>query len=162
MKLIDVASVGFSLTREEILVSDKSVVTNPKAFLDFIAGLQLDSSALFDARIASVINSEGWTLGGGLVFCQQFFHFILPKFYSVKHLSALGGRFVLRITGVADYTICLFLGRVLVLNGALLEAASGRAIIHAEIRSDAFTALCNNLLADLCKATLTNLEPKAA
>jgi hypothetical protein len=153
MLMVDMGNTNARLTLAEVLSSGRRYVSNPVAFASFAAGF---------APRADLIMDGCWQLpgnvSGNFAFFKRFLHEVLPFHYNVHHLESLGGRFALRLTAVGDFTLTAMLRRVVTLRGLPLDEESGQPIIDAEMRADAFMALCNELLADLCEKTLLMLS----
>jgi hypothetical protein len=144
------------ISMKEILGPGRRYVSNPAAFAGFMSGLSLRPSLLLDKRMQRPSDAAR-----RFAFFGAFMHEILPAAYDVRHLEKLGGRFCLRLTGVGDYTVIALNRRVVTLKG-LPSDATGAKIVDAEMRADAFAALCNDLVAELSQSTLKMLEAGAA
>lgn len=161
MKAIDGASVVFRINPSEMSGADGSVITDLEAFADFMTGFELRTEDLLDPAILSIINGAVPPLVNMHMFYQHLMHMVVPLFYNVQHLKQLGGRFVLQIPDVADYTFSVFLGRVVVFNGSLSGEHPDPLVQSVQIRSDAFLAVLNDMLASLCERALENPELSA-
>lgn len=162
MKHIDSVPVSFYITPTEIIGAGEDTTCNPEAFVAFMEGLVFSDEDLLDERIASLVNGRGAMFGSDTIFFQTFMHFVLPKHYDVNYMSKNGGRFTLRITGVSDYTVSIFLGRLVVFNGAQPDQASGKKEFDTEVRADIFLATLNNIFANLCLRVFEKLDPVSA
>lgn len=154
MLMIDVQTSSARLSLQDIRSGGKRYVSNPIAFCEFIKGLSVTPELLLDARLQSPAGASS-----RFAFFQLFLHEILPLYYNVRHLEALGGRFALRLTGIGDYTVTAFNRRVLTFKGLPACEKTGVPVIDAEIRPEVFMALCNELLANLSEAVLRHLPP---
>lgn len=158
MLMVDMRDTNARITIKEILSSGTRWVSNPFAFSAFASGLAMNNSdLLLDKR---------WRTPAGASSRFGYFnvvmHELLPAFYDVTRLKALGGRFALRLTDIGDFTVIAMNRRVVTLAGLPLDDSTGNPIIDVEMRGDVFMAMCNELLADLAERTLKTLAGQAA
>jgi hypothetical protein len=114
-----------------------------------MSGLKPSSDLLLDHRLAGPGRS-----GNRFMFFHVVMHELLPAHYDVRHLQSLGGRFCLRLTAVGDYTVIALNRRVVTLRGLPADPATGQMTFDAEVRADAFRALCNDIVVELCERTV--------
>lgn len=157
MLLIDTRNTNARVTMREILSSGRRWVSNPIAFASFMAGLTLTSDLLLDKRL----RQSGGVSDRGALF-RSILHEIVPPRYDVRHLERLGGRFALRLTGIADFTVIALNRRVLTLSGLPVDDVTGEDIVDAEMGGEVFMALCNDLIADLSVRTLQAISARNA
>lgn len=157
MLLIDLRNTNARITMREILSSGRRWVSNPIAFASFMSGLVLTSDLLLDKRWKQ---AAGVSQHGALF--RSIMHEVLPSRYDVGTLQKLGGRFALRLTGTADFTVIALNRRVVTLSGLPIDDVTGESIIDAEMGGDVFMALCNELLADLSSRTLQAISTRNA
>jgi hypothetical protein len=155
MLMVDLPKTNARITIAEILSSGRRLVSNPIAFSTFTSGISATEELLLN---------NCWQLSAGassnFAFFRTLLHDVLPTIYDVRHLESLGGRFCLRLTGIGDFTVIALNRRVVTLKGSPVDD-TGAPVIDAEIRPDAFMALCNELLANLSEKTLMLLEARA-
>ena len=144
------------ITLEEILTTGTPVVSNSIAFASFARGLRLEPALLTD---------KCWRTPGDAAarfgFFRVFMHETLPRFYDVRHLESMGGRFSLRLTRIADFTVVAMNCRIVTLQGPPQDDTAA-AIIHAEMSGAVFMAFCNELLAQATETTLRALNIRKA
>ena len=154
MLIIDKQHSAARLSLAEITAPGRGYVSDPDAFAGFVTGLKLESW---------IIAEPAWRTAPGRAGAPYFatlMHGAVPRFYDAAHLETLGGRFALRIAGLngrGDFTVTVMNRRVLTLSGLPHDAETGQPVIDAEIRAEAFLALCNDLLAELAQTTLDRL-----
>lgn len=155
MLMIDMRNSTARLSLRELTGSGRRFVSNPIALSSFMAGVRLTSAALLD---------EEWrrpaSAAGGYAFFRTLMHGTLPRFYDVRHLEDMGGRFALRVTGAGqwgDYTVIAMNRRIVTLAGLPLDETSGGAVIDVTVRADAFLALWNDMLAQVAETTLAQV-----
>lgn len=149
MLLIDMRNTNARVGLPEILSSGRRWVSSPIAFAAFWQGFSPTADLLLDKRL----QQGGGVPQAGALF-RAFMHEILPGRYDMRVLDRLGGRFALRLTGLADFTTIVLNRRVVTLTGLPQDDASGENIIDAEMGGDVFLALLNDTLADLSARTL--------
>lgn len=157
MLLIDSGNTNARVTMREILSSGRRWVSNPIAFASFMSGLTLTSDLLLDKRLRQ---ASGASQQGALF--RSFMHEMLPSRYDARHLDALGGRFALRLTGLADFTVIVLNRRVVTLSGLPVDDLGGETLIDAEMGGDVFMALLNDMFADLSARTLNAISARNA
>jgi hypothetical protein len=153
--MIDMRNSTARIAMREIAAAGRRYTSNPAALANFMAGVHLTREALLEGTWRSPAGAAG-----NFAFFRNLMLGSLPRFYDLRHLEALGGRFALRVTGIGrhgDFTILAVNRRVVTLTGLPLDAASGAAIFDASIRADAFLALWNDMIADLAKTTLADI-----
>ncbi|KNY20755.1 hypothetical protein [Methylobacterium sp. ARG-1] len=155
MLMIDMRNSTARLSLPEITAAGRRYVSNPAAFAAFMAGLRLGPEILAEPE---------WRFAAGaaarFTFFRTLMHAGVPRFYDLRHLEGLGGRFALRLAGAGrhgEFTVVAVNRRVLTLSGLPRDDATGRPVIDAEIRADAFLALWNDLLAELAQTTLERI-----
>ena len=149
MLIVDMNNHAARITLKEFIAAGPRYVSNPMAFARFMSGLKPSSDLLLDHRLAGPGQSAN-----RFTFFHVVMHELLPAHYDVQHLQSLGGRYCLRLTAVGDYTIIALNRRVVTLRGLPADPATGQNIFDAEVRADAFRALCNDIVVELCERTL--------
>lgn len=149
MLLIDTGNTNARVSLREVLSSGRRWVSNPVAFAAFMAGFTPSADLLIDKRL----RQAGGVSQRGILF-RAVMHEILPGSYDVRHLQRLGGRFALRVTDLADFTVIAINRRVLTLSGLPVDDIGGHDIIDAELGGDVFMAVLNDMLAELSSRTL--------
>lgn len=157
MLLIDMRNTNAKVSLREILSSGRRWVSNPIAFAAFWQGFSATADLLLDKRLQQ---GAGLPQGGALF--RTVMHEILPPRYDVRVLDRLGGRFALRLTGVADFTTISLNRRVVTLTGLPVDDVSGDNIIDVEMGGDVFLALLNDTVATLSARTLDLIERSRA
>jgi len=153
--MIDMRNSTARITMGEIAAGGRRYASNPVAFSSFMAGVRLTPEALLEGTWRSPAGAAG-----NYAFFSNLMLGLLPRFYDVRHLETLGGRFALRVTEIGrggEFTTVAVNRRVVTLTGLPLDEASGTTIADASIRADAFLALWNDMLADLAEKTLADI-----
>jgi len=154
---IDMSAFSARLSLQEIRAGGKRYVSNPALFCEFMKGLKVGYGLLLDQRLEYSASASG-----GFLLFNFFLHEILPSYYNVRHLEAMGGRFALRLLGVGDYTVTALNRRVVTFKGLPLSETANMPAVDVEMRPEVFIALCNELLAQLSERVLlgaANLQP---
>jgi hypothetical protein len=148
------------MSLQEILAGGKRYVSNPALFCEFMKGLKVGYGLLLDQRLTTAASASG-----GFMLFNFFLHEILPEYYNVRHLEAMGRRFALRLNGVGDYTVTALNRRVVTFKGLPISEATKTLVIDVEMRPEVFIALCNEIVAQLSERVLlstANLQPVPA
>ena len=153
MLMLDLHNTRARAGMADVAVSGNSPEANVESFSTFWSGISLHPRQLLEPRWR-----VSGSAGGGFAYFRAFMHETLPESYDPSHLDRLGGRFCLRIIDVGGFTVMVVLGRVLTLEGLPTDGKTGEPLVHAEVEADIFMALCNELLAELAEATLSNLS----
>ena len=153
MLMVDLHSTSARITLEEILTAGTPLVSNPVAFATFMRGLRLSRRSLLTSAGRRPETPPRISASSGYS-CMTF-----PRFYGVRHLESIGGRFSLRLTRIADFTVVAINRRVVTLQGPPQDD-TGAAIIHAEMSGTVFMAICNELLARATETALLALDLK--
>ena len=152
MLMVDMPNSTARIGLADLRASGAAYCTNPERFAAFWETIELTPGMLLE---------PGWRDSGsaaaGFPYFAAVMHGVVPRACGVRALEALDGRFALRITGAGDYTVIAMNRRVVTLAGLPADDATGEVVLDAEIRADAFMALCNDLLADLAEATLQRI-----
>lgn len=151
--MVDMRNTTARVSLREIATSGRRYGSNPVAFSSFMAGVRLSPDLLLE---------DTWTKSASaasrFALFRTLMHGVLPRFYDVRHLEGLGGRFALKLAGaghLGDFTVIAMNRRVLTLSGLPLDETTGGSVIDATIRADVFLALWNDILATLAEATLS-------
>ena len=152
MLIVDMTNHAARITMNEFIAAGRRYVSNPVAFASFMSGLKPSSDLLLDHRLAGPGQSANRS-----TFFHLVMHELLPPHYDPQHLQSLGGRFCLRLTAVGDYTVIALNRRVVTLRGLPADPVTGQQILDAEVRADAFRALCNDVVVRLCERTVRML-----
>jgi hypothetical protein len=148
MLIVDMNNNAARMTMKELIASGRRYVSNPIAFASFMSGLKPSPELLLDRRLAGAGQP-----GNRFAFFHIVMHELLPAHYDVRHLQALGGRFCLRLMAVGDYTVIALNRRVVTVRSLPVDPATGHKVVDAEVRADAFRALCNDVVVQLCERT---------
>lgn len=151
MLLVDLRNTNARLSMPELLASGKRFASNPAALAAFFAGVRFTPDVLLDERWKASAAASG-----KFAFFRAVMHNLLPPACDAAHLESLGGRFALQILGVANYTVMTLNRRVVTLGGLPVDGA-GKPLVDVAIRSEAFVALFNDIIADLSEKTLEGL-----
>jgi len=146
MLLIDMGGTRARVSMTEVLESGRRWVSDPIAFSRFMRGLRLSADALLDKRW---FEPAGLSRNGSVF--RLVMHEILPVHYDSSYLRSIGGRFALRLTGVADFTVIALNRRVVTLAGLPIDGETGEDVVDAEMSGPVFQAVFNELLADLAE-----------
>jgi hypothetical protein len=149
MLVVDMNNHAAQITMKEFVAAGRRYVSNPNAFASFMSGLKPSFDLLLDHRLGGPGQS-----GNRFTFFHVVMHELLPAHYDVRHLQALGGRFCLRLTAIGDYTVIALNRRVVTVRGLPADPVTGQQIVDAEVCADAFRALCNDVVVQLCERTL--------
>ena len=152
MLMVDLGSTSARITLDEILTTGTPVVSNAVAFANFARGLRPEPALLTDKCWQAPASAAA-----NFAFFRVFMHETLPRFYDVRHLESMGGRFSLRLPRIADFTVIAMNRRVVTLQGPPQDDTAA-AIVHAEMGGDVFMAFCNELLARATETTLRALN----
>ena len=158
MLIVDMNNRAARITMRELVAAGRRYASNPIAFARFMAGLKPSSDLLLDRRLGPGPGRSG----NRFTFFHVVMHELLPAHYDVQHLQSLGGRFCLRLTAVGDYTVIALNRRVVTLRGLPADPATGQMTFDAEVRADAFRALCNDIVVELCERMIRDAGTPAA
>lgn len=154
MLMIDLGGSAARITLDEMLTTGVRTVSNPVAFAYFARGLRPGSSLITDKCWQTPGNAAA-----NFAFFRTFMHETLPRYYDVRHLESMGGRFSLRLTRIADFSVIAMNRRVVTLQG-LAQDDTAAEIVDAEMPGDVFMAFCNELLAQTTERALRVLNAR--
>jgi hypothetical protein len=155
MLMVDMRNTTARISLREIATSGRRYGSNPVAFSSFMAGVQLGPDLLMEE-----VWQNSASAASGFSLFRTLMHGVLPRFYDVRHLEKLGGRFALRLDGAGrrgEFTVIALNRRVVTLSGLPLDEANGGAVVDSSIRADVFLALWNDLLAAVAETTLNRI-----